>query len=166
QTTKQSDDGGRYGTDTGRSSAGSSSESSSTASQASAQRSLLDSASVPDDTVGQAGEASSLLPAITLPEGGGAIRGLGEKFSINAATGAASMTVPIETTPGRAGFGPDLSLTYNASAGNGPYGLGWQLSPSTISRRTDKGLPRYVDAEDSDVFVLAGAEDLVIALTD
>ncbi|HEX8110983.1 MAG TPA: SpvB/TcaC N-terminal domain-containing protein [Kofleriaceae bacterium] len=30
-----------------------------------------------------------------------------------------------------------------------------------MTRKTDKGLPRYIDAEESDVFVLSGAEDLV-----
>ncbi len=30
-----------------------------------------------------------------------------------------------------------------------------------ITRKTDKGLPRYCDEEESDVFILAGAEDLV-----
>src|SRR5262249_11272584 len=32
-----------------------------------------------------------------------------------------------------------------------------------ITRKTDKGLPRYDDAHDSDVFILSGAEDLVPA---
>ncbi len=31
----------------------------------------------------------------------------------------------------------------------------------SITRKTDKGLPRYLDAEESDVFILSGAEDLV-----
>jgi hypothetical protein len=33
-----------------------------------------------------------------------------------------------------------------------------------ITRKTDKGLPRYCDAEVSDVFILSGAEDLVPVL--
>ncbi len=36
---------------------------------------------------------SDLLPAISLPKGGGAIRGIGEKFSTNPVTGTGSMTV-------------------------------------------------------------------------
>jgi hypothetical protein len=39
--------------------------------------------------------ASSQAPAISLPKGGGAIRGIGEKFAANPVTGAGSMTVPI-----------------------------------------------------------------------
>ncbi len=34
----------------------------------------------------------------------------------------------------------------------------------SITRRTDKGLPQYRDCEESDIFVLSGAEDLVPAL--
>jgi hypothetical protein len=34
----------------------------------------------------------------------------------------------------------------------------------TITRKTDKGLPQYLDAVDSDVFILSGAEDLVPVL--
>jgi hypothetical protein len=32
------------------------------------------------------------LPSVTLPKGGGAIRGMGEKFSVNTATGTGSLT--------------------------------------------------------------------------
>lgn len=105
-------------------------------------------------------------PAISLPKGGGAIRGLGEKFAANPVTGTGTMTVPIATSPGRSGFGPQLSLTYDSAAGNGPFGLGWSLSLPSISRKTDKGLPRYQDARESDVFILSGAEDLVPTLAE
>lgn len=103
-------------------------------------------------------------PSVNLPKGGGAIRGIGEKFAANPVTGTGSMTVPIATSPGRAGFGPQLSLSYDSGAGNGPFGFGWSLSLPSITRKTDKGLPQYFDAEDSDVFILSGAEDLVPAL--
>ena len=101
------------------------------------------------------------VPSISLPKGGGAIRGIGEKFAANPVTGTGSMTVPIATSPGRSGFGPQLSLSYDSGAGNGPFGFGWSLSLPSITRKTDKGLPQYRDAEESDVFILSGAEDLV-----
>jgi hypothetical protein len=66
-------------------------------------------------------------PTISLPRGGGAIRGIGEKFAANPVTGTGSMTVPIPTSPGRSGFGPQLSLSYNSGSGNGPFGFGWSL---------------------------------------
>lgn len=103
-------------------------------------------------------------PAISLPKGGGAIRGIGEKFATNPVTGTGSMSVPIATSPGRSGFGPQLSLSYDSGAGNGPFGLGWSLSLPSITRKTDKGLPKYQDTDESDVFLLSGAEDLVPVL--
>lgn len=106
----------------------------------------------------------SRAPAISVPKGGGAIRGIGEKFAANPVTGTGSMTVPIATSPGRSGFGPQLSLSYDSGAGNGPFGFGWNLSSPSITRKTDKGLPKYQDADESDVFILSGAEDLVPVL--
>lgn len=105
-------------------------------------------------------------PKIELPKGGGAIRGIGEKFAANPVTGTASMSVPIVTSPGRSGFGPQLSLSYDSGAGNGPFGFGWSLSLANITRKTDNGLPQYLDASESDVFIISGAEDLVPKLRD
>jgi Salmonella virulence plasmid 65kDa B protein len=41
----------------------------------------------------------------------------------------------------------------DSGSGNGPFGLGWQLAIPSISRKTDKGLPRY---ETSDALLQAG----------
>src|SRR5215813_859068 len=84
-------------------------------------------------------------PTISLPKGGGAIRGIGEKFAANPVTGTGALSVPIFTSPGRSGFGPQLSLSYDSGTGNGPFGFGWELSLPSITRKTDKGLPRYHD---------------------
>jgi RHS repeat-associated protein len=102
--------------------------------------------------------------SISLPKGGGAIRGIGEKFSVNPVTGTGAFTVPIFTSPGRADFSPKLSLAYNSGAGNEPFGLGWHLSIPSVTRKTDKGLPLYDDAQESDVFILSEAEDLMPVL--
>jgi RHS repeat-associated protein len=107
------------------------------------------------------GDKGISLPSISLPKGGGAIKGIGEKFAANPVTGTGSMSVPIATSPGRSGFGPQLSISYDSGAGNGPFGLGWNLSLPSITRKTDKGLPQYNDAGESDEFILSGAEDLV-----
>jgi hypothetical protein len=104
------------------------------------------------------------LPSPTLPKGGGAIRDIGEKFSANPATGSGSLSVPVFTSTGRGGFHPELALQYDTGKGNGPYGIGWSLSVPRITRKTDKGLPQYVDGRESDTFILSGAEDLVPAL--
>ncbi|MFF8610710.1 SpvB/TcaC N-terminal domain-containing protein [Streptomyces sp. NPDC015346] len=100
-------------------------------------------------------------PQVALPKGGGAIRGIGERFTAHPATGTGSVLVPVATSPGRNGFGPELALSYDSGMGNGPFGLGWSLSAPSVTRRTDKRLPTYEDATDSDVFALSGAEDLV-----
>jgi hypothetical protein len=95
---------------------------------------------------------------ISVPKGGGALHGIGEKFSPDLFTGTGNFTVPIALPPGRNGFQPQLSLVYSTGNGNGPFGLGWSLSPG-VSRKTSKGIPRYDDAKDT--FILSGAEDLV-----
>ena len=101
------------------------------------------------------------VPQISLPKGGGAIKGIDEKFEVNAANGTASFSLPLPFSPARNGFMPAIALGYNSGAGNGVFGLGWDLGFPSIQRKTDKQLPRYCDEEDSDVFMFSGAEDLV-----
>jgi RHS repeat-associated protein len=101
------------------------------------------------------------LPTLILPKGGGAVRGIGEKFTTNPSKGTATMSVPLLVPPGRAGFTPQVRLAYDSGSGNGPFGLGWSLDLPKVSRKTDKGLPQYDDRSESDVFLLSGAEDLV-----
>ena len=119
----------------------------------------------PSDNDGEQARSVVQPPSLTLPKGGGAIRGIGEKFAANPVTGTGSMSVPIAITPGRADFGPQLALTYDSGSGNGPFGFGWNLSLPSITRKTDKGLPKYQDGEASDTFILSGAEDLVPILS-
>jgi len=108
-----------------------------------------------------ANETGAAQPTLSLPKGGGAIQGIGETFQPNLFTGTGNFTVPIATSAGRNGFGPQLALQYSTGNGNGPFGLGWQLSTPRVTRKTEKGLPRY---DGNDVFVLSGAEDLVPCL--
>jgi len=103
-------------------------------------------------------------PSINLPQGGGALRGIDEKFAANPVTGAGALTVPIPISKSRSGFVPQLTLSYDSSGSNGPFGFGWSLGLPSITRRTDKGLPRYADYDESDIFILSGAEDLVPVL--
>lgn len=58
-------------------------------------------------------------PAVTVSKGGGAVRGIGEHFDTNPATGAAGLSVPLPLSPGRAGFTPELSLSYDSGRGQG-----------------------------------------------
>jgi hypothetical protein len=110
------------------------------------------SRTAPPEAPGQPDRQLNAAPTISLPKGGGAIRGIGEKFAANPVTGTSSMTVPIATSPGRSGFGPQLSLSYDSGAGNGPFGFGWSLPLPSITRKTDKGLPQYRDSESEGLF--------------
>ncbi len=105
---------------------------------------------------------------ISLPKGGGALSGIGEKFSPDLFTGTGNYTVPIALPPGRNSFQPEITLVYSTGTGNGSFGLGWSLNIPGIRRKTSDGVPRYNEAsinlrigERRDEFVLSGAEDLV-----
>ncbi|MGB7208380.1 MAG: SpvB/TcaC N-terminal domain-containing protein [Pyrinomonadaceae bacterium] len=106
------------------------------------------------------------IPKISLPKGGGALKGIDEKFQVNSANGTAAFSIPLPLTPGRNNFSPSLSLSYNSGNGNSPYGLGWGVDFSAIQRKTDKRLPRYRDEFDEDVFMFSGVEDLVPLLSE
>ncbi len=56
-----------------------------------------------------------------------AVGALPGSFGVGA-SGNANYTIPIFTTPGRAGLTPQLSLGYSSAAGNGTLGLGWSVN--------------------------------------
>ncbi|PWT79107.1 MAG: insecticidal toxin complex protein, partial [Bacteroidetes bacterium] len=103
------------------------------------------------------------IPSINLPKGGGALKSIDEKFQVNASNGTASCSFPLGFSKTRNNFSPALSLSYNSGSGNSAFGLGWSCDPPFIQRKTDKKLPQYKDAEESDIFLFSGAEDLVPA---
>jgi hypothetical protein len=100
------------------------------------------------------------VPSITLPQGGGALKGIDEKFSVNAVNGTAGFSIPLPFAKAR-GVTPLINLSYNSGSGNGIFGLGWNLSLASIKRKTDKALPQYLDTIESDTFLFSEAEDLV-----
>lgn len=104
-------------------------------------------------------------PTLSLPKGGGAIQGMEEKIEVNPNNGTASLSIPVKVSAGRSGMQPNLALTYDSGGGNSEFGLGWRLSGvQSITRKTSKGIPQYNDRgtdDEADVFLLAGAEDLV-----
>lgn len=117
------------------------------------------------ETAAAARPGSSQVPGLSLPRGGGAIRGTGQRSAAGPVTGTGAMIVPSATNPDRLGFSPQLSLAYDSGCGSGPFGFGRSRSLHAITRRTDEGLPQYLDAEDSNVFILSGAEDLLPEFT-
>jgi RHS repeat-associated protein len=108
--------------------------------------------------------SETMAAAISVPQGGGALHGLGEKFVPDPFTGAGTFTVPIQLPEGRRGLHPSLTLAYSPGTPNGPFGFGWSLNVPTIARLTSRGMPKYLDnasLADRDTFVLSGSEDLV-----
>ena len=97
------------------------------------------------------------IEPVQLPKSGGAITGLTEQFALDESSGTAQLHIPFELPTAR-GLAPDLTLTYASSGGNGPFGVGFSLSQSSIARMTNKGIPRY---DHSDRFSLNGGPALV-----
>lgn len=111
-------------------------------------------------TDGNASKSNAIkVPQIELPKGGGAIRNIDEKFSVNPSNGSSSFSIPLPFSPGRNGFTPSLAVSYNSGTGNGLLGIGWSLETTMIQVKTDKQLPVY--NADDDVYLFSGAEDLV-----
>ncbi|MEO5900845.1 MAG: SpvB/TcaC N-terminal domain-containing protein, partial [Ilumatobacteraceae bacterium] len=108
------------------------------------------------------GEPSFALqvPSIALPTGGGAIKGIDEQFTVNAATGTMAMSLALPFTPSRGASTPGLRLGYDSGAGNGVVGLGWSIDLPSIGRRIDRAVPTYTD---DDIFNYSAGDDLVLA---
>src|SRR5262245_45639711 len=131
----------------------------------------LDAATtVSGHAAGPTGGIEPAAPSVSLPKGGGALRSIGEKFTTHPVTGTGSLAVALPVSAGRSGFTPRLTLGYDSGAGNGIFGLGWRLSLPAVTRKTDKGIPRYADgdpdADGADVFILSDAEDLTPLLVE
>ncbi|NOT27672.1 MAG: hypothetical protein HOP16_16420 [Acidobacteria bacterium] len=74
------------------------------------------------------------------------IRSLGVEHDlrVDPTTGSLTATLPLRTSRGRGGFGPQLYLSYQSTGGNGPFGVGWRLSGLlSVSVDTTHGVPRY-----------------------
>lgn len=110
-------------------------------------------------------QATSSNQIIALPKGGGAQKGLGEKFSPDLHTGTSNFTVPIALPPGHSGFQPQFNLVHSTGNWNGYFGLGWSLSIPEVMRTTSKGILRYRDDEREvanwDTFALSVEKNLV-----
>ncbi|HPI05165.1 MAG TPA: SpvB/TcaC N-terminal domain-containing protein [Saprospiraceae bacterium] len=95
---------------------------------------------------------------ITMPKGGGAMRGLGDTYKADLLKGTGAYSIPLPVTPAR-GFEPQWSLDYNSGAGNSAFGLGFSLAIPGISINTEKRIPRY---DGHDVFISADQGELVL----
>jgi RHS repeat-associated protein len=92
-------------------------------------------------------------------------RSLSERFNVkvNAQTGGATCTIPIETSKGRVGAGPELRLEYGSgtATANSVFGMGWRLAGVDSITRKTLTVPTYDD--DRDTFVHSSLGDLVPA---
>jgi hypothetical protein len=104
------------------------------------------------DELTESSSAAPQAPAISLPEGGGAIKGIGEKFAANLVTGSGLLTIPLPARPGHSGFGPQIILNCNSGAANGLFDFDWHLTIPIVTRKTNKGLPRYAGSPE-DIFI-------------
>ncbi|KVP46718.1 SpvB/TcaC N-terminal domain-containing protein [Burkholderia ubonensis] len=104
-------------------------------------------------------DTSVAVQSLALPKGGGAIVSLGDSLSPIGPSGMTGLSLQLPVSAGR-GYAPALALAYSSGAGNGPFGLGWQLGLTTVLRRTNRGVPRY-DGSPEDEFVGPDGEVLV-----
>ncbi|MCU0664079.1 MAG: hypothetical protein MUC50_17350, partial [Myxococcota bacterium] len=82
---------------------------------------------------------------ITRPSGPSSLKGLGESFSPNIATGTGNFSVPLQLPPGI--LAPEMSIAYSAGKGKGPLGTSFHLPVLNIYRSTDKGLPKFTEED-------------------
>ncbi|HEX5728789.1 SpvB/TcaC N-terminal domain-containing protein, partial [Microbacterium sp.] len=86
--------------------------------------------------------------------GGGGLRPLGDAFQPDLLRGTGNYAIPFDVPAGPGGIRPNLGIRYSTGQGNGPFGMGWQLSGIlSIVRGTDTGVPQY---DDDDPLLLGG----------
>jgi RHS repeat-associated protein len=117
--------------------------------------------------------APASSPVLSLPQGAGKLRGMGESFSAELSTGIATYSVPFELIAARGAVQPQLGLSYSSSGGHGIAGVGWGVGAPAISRQLDRGIPRYIDpapggawTPEQDRFVFGSAELVPICLVE
>jgi len=84
--------------------------------------------------------------------------------------GSANYTIPIRVPPGIAGVEPQLALRYDSRAGNGSFGLGWNLTGLSAVTRCPRtvaqdGVHGSVNFDANDRFCLDGKRLMLFAGT-
>ncbi|MCL2823878.1 MAG: hypothetical protein FWD57_07805, partial [Polyangiaceae bacterium] len=90
---------------------------------------------------------------------------MGESFSTQPSTGVAGFNIPISLPAARGAAQPALGIGYSSASGSGLLGVGWSVGVGSISRQTDRGIPRYMDQNAwhplQDRFIFSGGQELV-----
>ena len=63
-------------------------------------------------------------------------------LSVDESSGKARYSIPIELPPGPGGLQPAISLSYDGTTTNGPFGIGWNLPTSEVRCSSRFGVPR------------------------
>lgn len=95
-----------------------------------------------------------ITPKLSMPKGGGTVRGVDENFSADAFTGTANFNIPVQLPQARA-MTPAMNISYSSGSGNGLLGIGFSINQPAVSIKTSRSIPRY---DVSDVYILNGAE--------
>jgi RHS repeat-associated protein len=97
---------------------------------------------------------------LDLPSGGGSVYGAGAGFSVDLNTGTGTVSFDIVVPTGPNGITPQLKLGYATTFGDGPFGLGWSLGMTTITRK----ITPSADTPEPDsvgTYTLVGVGDLI-----
>jgi RHS repeat-associated protein len=80
---------------------------------------------------------------------------------VEAGSGAATLSIPVDLPPGPNGQKPNLSFSYSSHRSNGMLGVGWDVILPKISCSIRFGVPRYAGCErfELDGQVLVGPDD-------
>ncbi|HTE53482.1 MAG TPA: FG-GAP-like repeat-containing protein [Kofleriaceae bacterium] len=115
---------------------------------------------VPATALAVGGPAPGAVTAETvkLPSGPGSVRGLADDASVSAFTGQVQYGVPIELPAGPGGLAPTLSLGYDGGLGNGPLGVGWELTQPGVRRSLRLGVPAYDATDEIELVGLASGQ--------
>lgn len=82
--------------------------------------------------------------------------------------GMATYTIPIEVPPGRAGLQPELTLVYTGGRTDGPLGMGWQITGTSMIERCQRiyaldGQTAAVSDTAADKFCLDGKRLMAVS---
>ena len=122
-------------------------------------------------TIGGTSSTCSFTTASIVPNHPGTDSGYSPIEAGVSETGAAQINIPIVVSPGTAGMQPKLSIGYSSQGGNGPLGLGFNLSGISAITRVARtvaqgGVKGGIAFDANDRYTFDGQRLIAIAGTD